>query len=145
MGLNINDESGWLFENPKDNIVHDIDESEIEQLLQLGEQEDVWTQNVKDEVRYADKHSGDFVADQLRIINTSGTVARYPFGISTVTFPSRHHLFRGESQVFKCSLPSLNRKLQGKTDFDKAVWKSLADLRICQFYKFIGSIIFLMG
>ena len=36
MGLNINDESGWLFENPKDNIVHDIDESEIEQVLQLG-------------------------------------------------------------------------------------------------------------
>lgn len=140
MGLNINDESGWLFENPKDNIVHDIDESEIEQLLQLGEQEDVWTQNVKDEVRYADKHPGDFVADQLRIINTSGTVVRYPFGISTVTFPSRRHLFRGEPQVYKNSLPSLNRKLQGKTDSEKELWKSLANLRICQFYKFIWNI-----
>lgn len=141
--MNIYDKDGWLFENPMENRINVIDDKGIEELLKLAQIEDEWVGRVRNEVLYRDRHpneKSDYIIDELRILNTAGTVFRYPFNISTITFPSRRHLFRGEPQIYERSVPSLNRKLYGKTKYEKMMWKALADLRIYQFLKFIWKI-----
>lgn len=143
INMNIYDKDGWLFENPMENRINVIDDKGIEELLKLAQIEDEWVGRVRNEVLYRDQHpneKSDYIIDELRILNTAGTVFKYPFNISTITFPSRRHLFRGEPQIYERSVPSLNRKLYGKTKYEKMMWKALADLRIYQFLKFIWKI-----
>lgn len=135
--MNINNKDGWLFPNPQKNEIHILSDDEIEQLFQLAESEDLWAKNVRDEVEYYDKHpGGNYFINKIRTINAPGTVVRYPFNISTITFPSRRHLFRGEPQIYKESVPSFNRKFKK----DILCWKAIADMRASQFYKFIWQI-----
>lgn len=49
------DENGWLFENPQENIVHDITIDDINQLLNYAEQDETWAAAVKTEVTNRDK------------------------------------------------------------------------------------------
>lgn len=138
--MNINNESGWLFDNPQKNANHYITNDEIEQLLQLAQNEDAWVENTRIQLqKMLNKPRGvqNFFYEDLLIRNVAGTIVPYPFGLRIITFPSRRHLFRGENQVFEKSLPSLNRRLQGKSKIDKVMIKALADLRIYQFSKFI--------
>ena len=51
----IYDKDGWLFENPQENIVHDITIDEINQLLNYAEQDEMWAAAVKNEVANRDK------------------------------------------------------------------------------------------
>lgn len=38
----IYDKNGWQFENPQENIVHDITIDDINQLLNYAEQDEMW-------------------------------------------------------------------------------------------------------
>lgn len=38
----IYNKDGWLFENPQENIVHDITIDDINQLLNYAEQDEMW-------------------------------------------------------------------------------------------------------
>lgn len=142
--MDINNKDGWLFPNPQENKIHILTDDEIDQLLFLSAQEEQWVANVRDEVRsreqVKDGTRSDWIIDELRIMNIGGTVTDYPFGLSVITFPSRRHLFRGESQVYKKSLPSLNRKIQGKSDDEKLLYQAIADMRVTQLAKFIWKI-----
>lgn len=136
--MNIKNKDGWFFKNPEKNEIYYLTDMEVEQLFQLAKDEDQWAKNVYDEVVYKDKHpGGDFLINEIRTINAPGTVVRYPFNIAAITFPSRRHLFRGEPQIYKASIPSLNRKIKGR---DKKMWEALAKLRVIQFHKFIWKI-----
>ena len=140
----IRNPDGWLFEdNPSENKIHYIDEMEVFQLLQIALDDAVWGQNVKREVQYTDAHpeiKTGYCLETMRLMNIAGTVIRYPFGLSAITFPARRHLFRGERAIYPRSVPTLNRMLFGKSEIEKEMWKCLADLRIYQFMKFIWKI-----
>lgn len=141
--MDINNQYGWLFENPEENRINVIDNDGIEELLKLAQIEDSWAANVRNSVIKRDHHPNermDYFLEEIILKNAAGTVVRYPFNISTITFPSHRHLFRGEPQIYDRSVPSLNRKLYGKNDYEKVMWKALADLRIYQFFKFIWKI-----
>jgi len=139
--MNINDKYRWLFPNPENNEIHILSDDEIEQLFQLAKDENQWAKNVYDEAIYKDKHpDNNILVDIIRKINTSGTVVSYPFGLTTITFSSKRHLFRGEPRRYTVSIPSLNREISGKTPEDKKMWEALEKLRIEQFYKFIWKI-----
>ena len=51
----IYDKNGWLFENPQENIVHDITIDDINQLLNCAEQDEMWAATVKTEVTNRDE------------------------------------------------------------------------------------------
>lgn len=51
----IYDKNGWLFENPQENIVHDITIDDINQLLNYAEQDEMRAAAVKTEVTNRDK------------------------------------------------------------------------------------------
>jgi hypothetical protein len=143
MDMDINRAGGWLFENPEANQVHEISNLEMGSLFELAAQDDQWAANVKEELLDHQQRPFDpmeFLLQKIRAENVAGTVVRFPYGLSTITFPSRRHLFRGENQVFERSLPTLNRQLREKSPQEKVMWKALADLRIYQFWKFIWQI-----
>ena len=55
------DDTGWLkIGDTFSNEVYDLTEGEIEELLVLAEEDDAWTQRVKAEAKYYDKHPGIF-------------------------------------------------------------------------------------
>lgn len=58
----IYNKDGWLFENPQENIVHDITIDDINQLLNYAEQDEMWAIAVKNEVANRDKaiHDGTY-------------------------------------------------------------------------------------
>lgn len=139
--MNIKDKSGWLFPNPEMNEKHTFTDEEIEQLFQLSKQEEVWVNNVKSEVEHYDKNppagGGEFIANMSRVMNTGGTIISYPYGLDIITFPSRRHFFRGELGIHDNCVPSLNRKLKGKSEKEKLLLRAVADMRINQFADFI--------
>lgn len=90
------DDTGWLkIGDTFSNQVYDITEGEIEELLALAEEDDAWTQRVREEAKYYDQHPGNFLLDYTRVLNLGGTMTGCPYG-DIITFPSRRHLFRGE-------------------------------------------------
>ena len=44
-------ENGWLFADPLNNIIHDIDITGINDLLKLAEEEDYWSAGVREVVK----------------------------------------------------------------------------------------------
>lgn len=133
---------GWIFPGAFSNHIHDITRQDIENLLKLADEEDAWSQRVKDEVEYYDKHPGEggpIFIQQTRITNTAGTTIRFPYG-DIITFRSKRHLFRGENQDFKTSMPSLNRKLNKLSKVDAELYRAVANMRINQFSRFIWKI-----
>lgn len=145
----IYNESGWLFDKPEENSVHDITDNDINQLLLYAEQDDAWAEAVKDEVIESDKaiQNGTYaektawLIEEFRITQTSGTVYPMPWEQYIITFPSKRHLFRGEIQNYHQSLPSLNRVLKGSMDEkEKELLRAIAHLRKWQFGDLIWNI-----
>ncbi|MBQ2936623.1 MAG: FRG domain-containing protein [Lachnospiraceae bacterium] len=133
---------GWISPGAFSNHIHDITRQDIENLLKLADEEDAWSQRVKDEVEYYDKHPGEggpIFIQQTRITNTAGTTIRFPYG-DIITFRSKRHLFRGENQDFGTSIPSLNRKLNKLSKVDAELYRAIANMRINQFSRFIWKI-----
>lgn len=129
----------WIFKGAFSNKIHDISESRIEELLELANEEDEWSQRVKDEVEYFDRHPGEggpIFVNQHRIMNTAGAVVRFPYG-DIITFRSKRHLFRGENQIFPESHPSMNRQIQKLSKTEQELYRAIANMRIWQFVKFI--------
>lgn len=145
----IYDKDGWLFENPQENIVHDITIDEINQLLNYAEQDEMWAAAVKNEVANRDKairdgtytKKTDWLIEEFQIMQTSGTVVQMPFGPRIITFPSKRQLFRGEIQNYHRSIPSLNRMLKdGMDEKEKETIRTIAHLRKWQFANLLSNI-----
>lgn len=82
----------------------------------------------------------DWMVEKVMVENTGGTIVTMPFGKDIITFNSKRHFFRGENQQYPKSLPSLLRKFEGKTDYEKELIKAISVMRVCQFSKFIWRI-----
>ena len=129
----IYDKNGWLFENPQENIVHDITVDDINQLLNYAVQDEIWATTVKNEVAHRDEaikngiyaKKTDWLIEEFQIMQTSGTVIQMPFGLRIITFPSKRQLFRGEIQNYHRSIPSLNRMFKDDMDEkNKKAWQN---------------------
>lgn len=145
----IYNESGWLFEDPQNNIVHDITIDDINQLLFYAEQDNAWAEAVKNEVVERDKairngtytKKTDWPIEEFQISQTSGTVIHMPYGLRIISFPSKRQLFRGEVQDFHRSIPSLNRILKDNMEEkEKEILRVIAHLRKWQFGNLIWNI-----
>lgn len=139
--INIFNEDGWFFEKPMENKIHIINSMDIEMLFLLSEIEEQRAKEMMSKVAIRDKdpysNKSDPIIDMILANQVSGTGIRYPFGISSITFPSKRHLFRGEPQIYAETVPSLNRKIKNKSIFTKLMMEALSFLRIHQFHKFI--------
>ncbi|WP_195603622.1 FRG domain-containing protein [Clostridium tyrobutyricum] len=137
-------EQGWIYPDNRTNNIHLISEEDINQLLSLADEEDAWSERVREEVKYKMQNpslrGSALLLDEFRIMNIGGTIIQYPYGDRIITFNSKRHFYRGENQVFPYSLPSLNRKLIGKDKRQQELYRAVANLRIIQFYKFIWNI-----
>lgn len=143
------DKNGWLFENPQENVMHDISIDDINQLLCYAEWEDTRAKAIKhalDERNEAirngiDVPEVDYILEQFLIMRTEGTVTQMPYGLHIITFPSKGHLFRGEIQNYHKSIPSLNRMLKdGMSNKEKELIRVIAHLRKRQFGRLIWKI-----
>ena len=141
------DKDGWLFSNPLENKVHDIGILELNDLLHLAYEEDCWSKGVRENVKrrmtdpvIRNSQKLDWVVEDLMIKSTGGTVLTMPFGEDIITFNSNRHFFRGENQQYSRSVPSLLRRLSGKTAYEAEIIKSIAVMRSVQFLKFIWQI-----
>lgn len=141
------DKDGWLFSNPLENKVHDIGILELNDLLHLAYEEDCWSKGVRENVKrrmtdpaIRNSQKLDWVVEDLMIKSTGGTVITMPFGEDIITFNSNRHFFRGENQQYSRSVPSLLRRLSGKTAYEAEIIKSIAVMRSFQFLKFIWQI-----
>ena len=100
------DKNGWLFpaaDNKLNNNVHFLTEENLKDMYQESVNDNVWAANVRNEVIYKDKNPGsarDYLIDELRIMNTGGTVIQFSYG-HAITFPSKRHFFRGENKFIK--------------------------------------------
>ena len=138
------DENGWLFPDVMENKIHDISISELNDLMRLSYEDDGWSQKVQDTVtkRMTDPDTRksqrmDWVVEEMLLKNTAGTLIRMPFWKDVITFRSRRHFYRGENQQYERSVPSLLRKMAGKTPYECEMIKAVSAMRIMQFAKFI--------
>lgn len=139
------DENGWLYPDPFKNAVHDISHEELQDLLDLADAEDRWAAGVRDAVKQQQNKEGsgkrlDWMIEELRIMNTGGTIIPMPFGKDIITFSSNRHFFRGENQQYLSSLPSLRRKQEGKSKYESELIKIIAIMRSLQFFELIWKI-----
>ena len=65
-------------------------------------------------------------------MNTGDTVIQFPYG-HAITFPSKRDFFRREKQIYKESIPSLNRKIDRMSPYDRELYRAVANMRIEQF------------
>ena len=139
--MNILNKDGWLFDNPERNEIHFVSAGEFEQFFELAELEQQFKIDKRIETlklnEYSDKSASSFILAQIGMLNIGGTISCAPYGMDVLSFPSTRHLFRGENQLFERSIPSLNRKIYNKSEFEKLMWSALAFLRVEQFYDFI--------
>ena len=143
----IYDKNNWLFEDPQQNIVHDITVDDIDQLWYYAEQDDEWAEAIRKEVIERDKafqqghFKFDFLKDEMLMLQTGGTIHSMPFGLRIISFPNKWQLFRGEIQNFHCSLPSLNRMINHAADEkEKELLRVIAYMRKWLFVTLIWKI-----
>lgn len=135
-------DDGWLFPN-QPLQTHDISYDDIQYLLNCADVDDKWANEIQKMVQDIDEHPehrGDFVIDELRIMNTSGTTIHFPFGDRIITFCSKRQFFRGENQEFPYSIPSLRRKTMGKSEKEEELMRTVGNMRVWQFTKLIWNI-----
>lgn len=137
-------ESGWLFQSGKmRQVVETVSEKDLLDLVEQAKEEDEWGERVRKEVELRDKdtafHPGDYILDTIRLYNTSGTVVTHPYG-DILTFSSSRHLYRGEVSEHEKTIPSMNRKLEGKSLKDKEAYRILENMRLQQFSNFLWKI-----
>lgn len=133
-----NDDS-WLFPNQPFKT-HDISYDDIQYLLNCANIDDQWAEDVQKMVQDRDEHPekrGDFIIDEFRIMNASGTTILFPYGDRIITFCSKRQFFRGENQDFPCSIPSLRRKTMGMSKKQEELMRTVANMRIWQFRKLL--------
>ena len=111
-----NDDS-WLFPNQPFKT-HDISYDDIQYLLNCANIDDQWAEDVQKMVQDRDEHPekrGDFIIDEFRIMNASGTTILFPYGDRIITFCSKRQFFRGENQCKKVltSGPVIKKKNYG--------------------------------
>ena len=149
MPLIYNKEGYWLFDKPQDNLVHDISIDDINQLLHYADQDNLWAEAIKNEVkeRLVAVHNGtykkktDWLIEEFQTMQTSGTVIHMPYGLRIITFPSKRQLFRGEVKNHHRSIPSLNRLLPERMDEkEKELIRVISYLRKWQFANLIWNI-----
>lgn len=138
--------SGWLFQKGKmQNIERLITDKDIMSLWELADEDAMWSQRVRDEIEYCDKNQNrrgiDYLIDEIRYMNTYGTVVPFPFG-DILTFASKRHFFRGECKKYECSIPSLNRNIYNNNmnDQEQELWRVISNMRIEQFRKLLWNI-----
>ena len=133
-----NDDS-WLFPNQPFKT-HDISYDDIQYLLNCANIDNQWAEDVQKMVQDRDEHPekrGDFIIDEFRIMNASGTTILFPYGDRIITFCSKRQFFRGENQDFPCSIPSLRRKTMGMSKKREELMRTVANMRIWQFTKLL--------
>ena len=133
------DDTGWLMiDDTLSNDVFDLTEGDVEELLNLADEDDAWMQRVKNEAKYHERHPGFFPLDYLRVLHLNGTMTQYPFG-NIITIACSRHLFRGESQQYAKSLPTLNREIlrRNLSPIDAELYRCVSYMRVSQFRKFI--------
>ncbi len=127
----------WLFAN-QPMQTHDITYDDIQYLLDYAEKEDRELRERQKMVADGRVNKiSDYVLQELFIRSVQKTIIQYPFGDRIITFGNKMNLFRGENQDFLHSLPSLRRKEIGKSKYEKELWRTIANMRIWQFYKLI--------
>lgn len=136
--------SGWFCqEDNMCNITQNITEDDIIDLIHLAEKEDKWSEQVDEEARYLTKKPqgglDNFFHQEIAVRNTSGAIISYPYG-DIITFRSKRHFFRGENKLYTQSYPSLRRKICGLSPREQELHKSVANMRIQQFCKFLRSL-----
>ncbi len=135
-------ESNWLF--PREPLVtHDISVADINYLWNCAFQDDAWAEGVTEQVKAYDRNPGsgrDYLIDEVRIRNAGGTTIHFPFGDRIITFSSKPHFYRGENQDFSSSIPSLRRKTRNKSPKEEELLRSIANMRVWQFWKLIWNI-----
>ena len=127
-----NDDS-WLFPNQPFKT-HDISYDDIQYLLNCANIDDQWAEDVQKMVQDRDEHPekrGDFIIDEFRIMNASGTTILFPYGDRIITFCSKRQFFRGENQDFPCSIPSLRRKTMGMSKKQEELMRTVGNLENC--------------
>ncbi len=127
-------EDGYLFNNNKEN--HYISDDDINRLISFFDtKEKAWQEDINSKAR--SRYFDDFILDEMLLLNTKGTIVKYPFGKRALTFTSSRHFFRGENQIYPYSLPSLDRTIMDKNDQEKELYHALSCLRIERFTNFL--------
>lgn len=109
MAVTIDNKDGWLFPGSNKNEVHDIDINDLNELLKLAEEDELWAESVRQQVynrlkaqkdgTWRNRSRTDWLIEELQIMNSPGTVFHYPFGLRIITFASKRHIFRGENMM----------------------------------------------
>ena len=137
---------GWIYDKTSAKTdTYVIDENNVSELFKLQEIEDLKKEE-KRECIYNSLNGGsrlDIYRSTLGVRFIEGTVFHYPFNKTILTFDATEHLYRGENQVFKESIPSLNRFINGFgniTKLDKEMISALAYLRQAKFSQLLWGI-----
>jgi len=140
--------------NEADNNTNEADNNTID--ISYKDIYDLYNKNVQDEKEcekvtqstyrnenYYDEHddSNSRLAFYKEILyrdkKTSGFMMKYPHG-TIITQAERSNYYRGENQIYSCSIPTLTRKLrQFKTEEDKEIYKFIANMRVGEFEIFL--------
>lgn len=132
-------DDNWLFPN-QPLKTHDISYDDIQYLLNCADIDDHWAEDVQKMVQDRDEHPekrGDFIIDEFRVMNASGTTILFPYGDRIITFCSKRQFFRGENQDFPYSIPSLRRKTMGMSKKQEELMRTVANMKIWQFRKLL--------
>ncbi len=139
MNTIVYNDDNWLFPN-QPLKTHDISYDDIQYLLNCADIDDRWADNIQKMVQDRDEHPekrGDFIIDEFRVMNASGTTILFPYGDRIITFCSKRQFFRGENQDFPYSIPSLRRKTMGMSKKQEELMRTVANMRIWQFTKLL--------
>ena len=139
MNTIVYNDDNWLFPN-QPLKTHDISYDDIQYLLNCADIDDHWAEDVQKMVQDRDEHPekrGDFIIDEFRVMNASGTTILFPYGDRIITFCSKRQFFRGENQDFPYSIPSLRRKTMGMSKKQEELMRTVANMKIWQFRKLL--------
>ena len=142
-------EGDWLFQAGTVQLIsREIQVKDLEDLIHMADLDNQWAENVREEVLWRDQvfrgeikqdRRIDPILDEVRMWNAGGTVMQYPFGY-IVTFPSRRHLFRGETKRYPHTESTLSRITRDKDKLNRELLHVLSNMRICQFRKLLWNI-----
>lgn len=131
----------WFFNGSRNRKYITISEDDINNILSLAYEDDAWAESMRQSV---DHMPMNVKATRLGMYTEflgpkyiNGTLFSTRYGKTIITFDSKRHLYRGENQIFSCSIPSLNRKLKGLDTRQQELYRAVANLRVTQFSKFV--------
>ena len=132
----------YLIEGKLDNTVHDIAYEQIKQLYYDNKREEregwgMTDSSYRGESFYSNnsKNLGNEIEREYleRDSRTAGFRIEYPHGV-VIEQAVRKNYYRGENQVYKESIPSLNRTLNlYETNQERELYRMVSDMRIAEF------------